>query len=126
MRVSLLGSVASTGITVDKSQNGQQVATFNLLTRARYRSADRYMMKLVYHRIHVFDKPLIERIKNIAQGDRVFVLGCLTSFKKSSNDWMQCITAQNVILHADAGKPPQQLEEEEADGDGNEDAEESI
>lgn len=60
---------------------------------------------LGFCRIHVFDGPLIERVKNIVQGDRVCVVGCLTSFKKSSNDWMQCITAQNVILHSESGKP---------------------
>ncbi|KAL5965902.1 hypothetical protein TSMEX_006345 [Taenia solium] len=105
-QITLLGSVASSGVTIDESQSGRPVATFSLLTRARYRGADRYKMKLVYHRIQVFDKPLIGRIKNISLGDRVFVQGCLTSFKKSTNDWMQSITAQNIILHSEAGKNP--------------------
>ncbi|KAM7533363.1 hypothetical protein Aperf_G00000125361 [Anoplocephala perfoliata] len=105
-QVTLLGSVASTGATIAETPSGQTVATFNLLTRARYRAADRFMMKLVYHRIHVFDRPLIERIRNISQGDRMYVQGCLCSFRKSTNDWMQCITAQNIILHSDAGKEP--------------------
>ncbi|VDO02077.1 unnamed protein product [Rodentolepis nana] len=108
-QITLLGSVASTGVTID---NSSSVATFNLLTRARYRAADRYMMKLVYHRIHVFDRPLVERIRSLSQGDRVYVQGCLSSFKKSTHDWMQCITAQNIILHSDAGKQP--LEDAEA------------
>ncbi|VDM32853.1 unnamed protein product [Hydatigera taeniaeformis] len=103
-QITLLGSVASSGVTIDESQSGRPVATFNLLTRARYRGADRYKMKLVYHRIQVFDKPLIERIKNVSLGDRVFVQGCLISFKKTTNDWMQSITAQNIILHSEAGK----------------------
>ncbi|KAL5103933.1 hypothetical protein TcWFU_006151 [Taenia crassiceps] len=121
-QITLLGSVASSGVTIDESHSGRPVATFNLLTRARYRGADRYKMKLVYHRIQVFDKPLIERIKNVSLGDRVFVQGCLTSFKKSTNDWMQSITAQNIILHSEAGKQSMNesivaaMEEEEEEG----------
>ncbi|EUB59533.1 hypothetical protein EGR_05560 [Echinococcus granulosus] len=103
-QITLLGSVASSGVAIEKSQSGRPTATFSLLTRARYRGADRYKMKLVYHRIQVFDKPLIERIKNVSLGDRVFVQGCLSSFKKSTNDWMQAITAQNIILHSEAGR----------------------
>nr|VZI28913.1 unnamed protein product [Spirometra erinaceieuropaei] len=102
--VTLLGSVASNGVTIESWKGDRELAVFNLLTRARYRSADRFLMKLVYHRIHVFDQPLINRIRGLCQGDRVCVIGALTSFRKSSNDWMQCITAQNVILHGAAGQ----------------------
>ncbi|BHF81584.1 hypothetical protein SprV_0802471600 [Sparganum proliferum] len=102
--VTLLGSVASNGVTIEPWKGDRELAVFNLLTRARYRSADRFLMKLVYHRIHVFDQPLINRIRGLCQGDRVCVIGALTSFRKSSNDWMQCITAQNVILHGAAGQ----------------------
>ena len=57
-------------------------------------------------------------------GDRVFVQGCLTSFKKSTNDWMQCITAQNIILHSDAGK--QSLEEDKEEEEGGNEEENEI
>ncbi|VDL94164.1 unnamed protein product [Schistocephalus solidus] len=100
----MLGSVASNGVTIESWKGNRELAVFNLLTRARYRAADRFLMKLVYHRIHVFDQPLINRIRGLSQGDRVCVIGAFTSFRKSSNDWMQCITAQNVILHGAAGQ----------------------